>query len=503
LHHSPGSSSAARAAAGHDGHPDRVPADGPRLRVSSARHHYLVVSDLHLADVEDHGDCWKAYKGSRFLFDEDFATLLDEFRGRHTGGALTLILNGDIFDFDLVTIVPEDPPWPVRRSERVRGLNPTAEKSAWKMDVILKHHPRFVTALAAFVTAGHQVVYVLGNHDRELHFPEVRQVLNDAVTRAAREAGTHLPETPIRFEPWFYCVPGEIYVEHGHQFDPYNSFKNVLSPTVPSREGPALALPMGNLSNRYLMTRMGYFNPHASDFILNFFHYVYHWARFYLFSRRSLILPWFVGSLLVISKLLRLKRKLLQSSRPGRDQIEEVARRFELPADQVERINKLHLPPIINKLYRMMRELWLDRVLIALFMTGGTITLALVPIPLWIKLMVPLSSFPLLYFIYEWLARGDTIFTMDTYIPERARAIAELLPVRVITFGHTHRPRQLPLRRGVTFVDTGTWAPITDQNDCQRLAPGFRNTLEVSFEGKDVRVWFDSRLDHTRDGCSG
>ena len=32
---------------------------------------YLIVSDLHLCDVEDHSDGWKAYKNSRYRFDRE------------------------------------------------------------------------------------------------------------------------------------------------------------------------------------------------------------------------------------------------------------------------------------------------------------------------------------------------------------------------------------------------------------------------------------------------
>jgi len=32
-------------------------------------HHYLVVSDRHLCDVEEHADGWKGYESARHLFD--------------------------------------------------------------------------------------------------------------------------------------------------------------------------------------------------------------------------------------------------------------------------------------------------------------------------------------------------------------------------------------------------------------------------------------------------
>ncbi len=94
--------------------------------------------------------------------------------------------------------------------------------------------------------------------------------------------------------------------------------------------------------------------------------------------------------------------------------------------------------PITSKFYRILRELWIDRLLIVTGMTLGTAALALVPIPLWIKLMVPFCAFPLAFTIYEWLARGDTIFSIEHELPGFARKISQLLRVKVVTFGHTH-----------------------------------------------------------------
>lgn len=453
---------------------------------------YLIVSDLHLADVEDHSDGWKAYKSSRFLFDQELEELVHRFMADGEGGdQLTLILNGDTFDFDLVTAVPDDPPWPVTRFERKRGLNATAEKSAWKLELILSHHPHLLCTLANFIASGHKLVFVMGNHDRELHFPEVQRAFIDSLERCAQQAGASLAPGSIQFEPWFYYVRDEVFVEHGQQYDYYTSFKYVLWPVVGNEQ--QLALPMGNLSNRYLMTRMGYFNPHASDYILNMFAYAAHWLRYYAFSRRSLALNWAWGSLLVIAKLLRLKKKL-HSAPPEQEQLlTRVARKFNLSTIDIRTLAQLQRRPITSRMYRLMRELWIDRLAIALLMTGGTVTLALVPIPLWIKLMVPLTAFPTLYFIYEWAAQGETIFTIETAIPERAREISSILPARVIAFGHTHKPRQLPLARDTFFVDTGTWAPVADPKDKSRLCPGLQNYLMVTFHrGKVTEIKLDS-----------
>jgi hypothetical protein len=154
-------------------------------------------------------------------------------------------------------------------------------------------------------------------------------------------------------------------------------------------------------------------------------------------------------------------------------------------------LGALQRPPITTRFYRIVREFWIDRLLIAALMGVGTVVLALSPVPLWTKLMVPLSSFPLMYFVYEWLAKGDTIFTVEREVPAFARRVAEIVGVQVVTFGHTHRPRVIPLDRNTSFVDTGTWAPIISKTERDELVPGYRNFLVVSFDRGEPSVKLD------------
>lgn len=443
---------------------------------------YLVLSDLHLCDIEEHPDGWKAYKSARYSPDADLAELIDSFAsqaGSHD--SLTLVLNGDIFDFDLITAVPDNPPWPVSGAERKRGLLPTAEKSAWKMQRMLHDHPVFVQALARFLARGHRLVYVMGNHDRELHFPEVQDVFRRAVLGHEGPPSRRRPDS-VRFEPWFFHVPGEIYAEHGQQYDYYSCYRHVLWPVIDSPQGPQIALPMGNLSNRHLLTQMGYFNPHASDFVLNAFRYLHHWLKYYAFTRRRIITTWFWESLTVIFSLLRIKKHVHRRPDNYDTHLRQLALRSKLPLETIRALGALQRPPITHKFYRIVREFWIDRLLIAIILTLGTVVLALSPTPMWAKIMIPLSSFPLLYMIYEWLARGETVFTYEREIPVYARRIAELTGVPLVTFGHTHAPRVVPLSAGTSFVDSGTWAPMTPKPGPAVQAAGYRNYLVATFD---------------------
>jgi len=313
--------------------------------------------------------------------------------------------------------------------------------------------------------------------------------------KAASENGLSFSADQLSFEPWFYYEPGEIYAEHGQQFDYYNSWCYQLNPVVQVDGEEIIALPMGNLSNRYLMTGMGYFNPHSSDYILNLFRYMAHWFRYYAFSKRSLVFKWLMGSLLVMWRLLK-NKKLMRLSEEGHiEAMQSLSDRSGISMVQLEKLGSLHRTPITNRVYRIMREFWIDRLAIALLMIGGTITLALVPIPLWIKLMVPLSSFPLLIFLYEYAARGESIFTVSEQLPEYARKVADTLPVKLVCFGHTHIPRLIPLDKGLVFVDTGAWAPVTDSRKPGQLAPGYRNYLLVMFDENGLKTEFGSRLE--------
>lgn len=454
---------------------------------------YLVLSDLHLCDVEEHRDGWKAYKRPQHLFDAELDALVERFVAQgDPQDTLTLVLNGDIVDFDLVTAVPDDPPWPVSRGERKRGLACTEAKSAWKLRHVLAAHQQFLGTLARFVAAGHQVVYVAGNHDQELSFPAVREELLRNLEARAEALGLTFRRDAVRFERWFYYVPGEVYVEHGQQYDFYTSFRHVLDPVL---DDGTLALPMGNLSSRYLMSNIGFFNPHASDYILNIYRYISHWLRYYAFSKRSLAVVWFTGSLLVLSRMLRIKRKTRENPPDEQALLAAYARRQGLPVATVRALDRLKRLPVMYRIFRVLREFWIDRLVMALIMIGGTVTLALVDVPLWLKLGVPLTAFPLVYFVYEEVVHGETIYSAEANYPELAGRIAALLDVKVVTFGHSHEPLLMPLGRGASYVNTGTWAPIFTGGSRDELAPGYRNALFVSIDsGGEASVRLESLL---------
>jgi len=249
----------------------------------------LIVSDLHLSEGLDPASA-KFSRLEDFLFDDAFARFLryhEEVRGqpRFGGRPWLLIINGDLFDFLQVVSLPEEG-GPLRTvkgvqrrqelriNERDYGLGTTAEESEWKLEQIAQGHQRFFAALGWFVARGNHVAIIKGNHDIELHWPQVQERFITEVGRAyTRErlmldGGPSLTseecQTRIHFYPWFYHEAGRVYVEHGGQYEAANHFRDYLNPALPA-DPVRIELPWGSLFVRYLFNQVEDVHPFADN----------------------------------------------------------------------------------------------------------------------------------------------------------------------------------------------------------------------------------------------
>jgi UDP-2,3-diacylglucosamine pyrophosphatase LpxH len=324
-----------------------------------------VISDLHLCEAEPVNrkhPLWKKYKTRQFFFDTTFRDFLSQIEEMAKGEAIELIFNGDTFDFDSVTKVPENPPFQISRIERSRGMFTQSDKSVFKMRTILGDHPIFVNALRDFIGRGHRVVFIIGNHDLELIWPDVQRVLLKIICPRPELADN------IRFCEFFYISNQDTLVEHGHQYDPYCRAEDPIHPFVLRYNRLEIKIPFGNLACRYMINAMGFFNPYTeSNYIMTVKEYARFFFRYIARAQPLLILTWMRGATLTLLHTIRDRLRVpLKDPLVVEERIEEIAARANTKPRVVRELKELAVPSAASQPFQIAQELWLDRALIDL-----------------------------------------------------------------------------------------------------------------------------------------
>jgi UDP-2,3-diacylglucosamine pyrophosphatase LpxH len=422
--------------------------------------HTVAISDIHLCEHEPESGLWMRYRQAPYAPDGEIAAMLDALRAQVRGDALSLILNGDVFDFDAPRVVG---------AESVHhDLPRSAEHAVPTIEAILRDHAIFVAALGRIVADGHTVVFVSGNHDPQMTLPEVRRVIAARVIAAARNAlGDHAPEgdeplaARVVFRAWFHRTADGIIVEHGHQYDSYCSYRYPMSPF--GRDPREIQPTMGSLVARHLSARMGYFNPHVdSSYMLSAIGYMAHWARYYLFSRRSLAAAWAVGAVRTLVELVRRREPGSRARR--RANIAAAVSEAGAPLKRTARHARLFAPPAEDKLALVARELWIDRVMLGLLAAvAGLVWLIAASGPLAVGAVLP----PILLLLYEAMTPKIPLLETWRRVSRAARRVARVHDARAVIFGHTHRPEG-SWEDGVFFGNTGSWSAAYLDVECTR-----------------------------------
>ena len=306
----------------------------------------IVVSDIHLADAEPpylHHPLWKEFKRPKHFIDSSFRSFL-EYVQTTIPSAIELVFNGDIFDFDSVMELPANSSFNLSWLEKIRGLNSEEEKSRFKIKVILDAHPVWVSALKNFMEAGHRVIFVIGNHDLELHWPSVQA---DIFNRLGL-AETH--RTQMRFCEWFYISNKDTLIEHGNQYDAYCLCSNPIHPLVRKGSRVMVRLPFGNLAGKYMVNGMGLMNPHATASYIksSMWEYIRFYYRYMMRAQPFLLWTWFWSALVTLFQSLRegflpaMKDPLTVDAR-----IENIAEKSNASVLVVLALKEVHVHPAI------------------------------------------------------------------------------------------------------------------------------------------------------------
>jgi UDP-2,3-diacylglucosamine pyrophosphatase LpxH len=428
--------------------------------------HTIVVSDLHLADAEDldpKRPLWKRFKQPDLFMDASFRRFLEHL-GREVPGEIELILNGDVFDFDSVMATPRPADFRVGWLERLRGLSAEERKSRFKMSVILRDHPVFVEALRDFVRAGHRVVFVIGNHDMELHWRGVQEEILSALalSRDHRSA--------VRFCEWFYLSNGDTLVEHGNQYDSYCLCTDPINPLITVSGRERVRLPFGNVAGKLMLNGMGLFNPHVeSSYILSLPEYLRFFARYVFKVQPLLAWTWLWGAIATL--VVSLREGFLPAVRAPLDleqHVADIAHRSNAEPRVVRTLRALHVHPAIFNPWKIARELWLDRaVLLALLFAASFQLFSVLHLLARVSVWWFVIPFLLLLPPFAFYARS-----VNSDVNNLQRMLWGLLPtigaaagVTRVILGHTHREQHTDCD-GMELINTGTWSAAYHDVEC-------------------------------------
>jgi len=169
-----------------------------------------IISDLHIGAGEL-DDCDPGCEAALVAFVSEVAA----------DAQAELVLNGDSFDF--VQASPWDGPGLEASGADGAPLAFTLPQSLAKAQSIIDAHGPFFDALGALLRLpGRRLTIMPGNHDADLFWLAVRALIESRIAGPGGAPGTRLQwyrERVYRPEraPW-------VWIEHGHQFDPLNSF---------------------------------------------------------------------------------------------------------------------------------------------------------------------------------------------------------------------------------------------------------------------------------------
>lgn len=187
------------------------------------REHIYSISDIEMGrgDITDD-----------FTDDQAIADFVDRILAEHKGHSsdqkITLILNGDIFDFLKMEYKGELP----------RHI--TEEISLWKLEEVIKAHPRVFQAFKKFLAESktHHIYFVIGNHDADLIWPALQERVKQELFPSNATSTNR-----VTFDYWY--TNGPIHAEHGHLQD--TVFANrTHRPIVNYKNKKILNLPWGS-----------------------------------------------------------------------------------------------------------------------------------------------------------------------------------------------------------------------------------------------------------------
>jgi UDP-2,3-diacylglucosamine pyrophosphatase LpxH len=416
----------------------------------------LVFSDVHLgSDLNDSGPTVPR----SVVIDRDLAALLAHYRKvTPPANRWRVIVAGDFIDFAGMSIdarAGDVLETELSATERKYGLGGAEDHVRLKLKRALSRHPDVFAELAAFVGDGHALTLIHGNHDLELYWDVVKSDFCALLASPAASAAEIAAR--VDFEPWFFYREGFVFIEHGHQYDPFCATPFIMAPLSP-RDPRRVASSLSDTLLRYIVRRTpgmkeyGHEDRGLASYIS--------WGLM-LGARGTVGL--FLRFMEAVRDLRRTARAYLS---PDGVRVREeherrllsLARSSKVPADRLHAALALHATSMGWTPRSVLASVMLDRLGIFFFMIAALLTIAC----LWGRLggyglhvAGALSAVWLL--LHVQLSRARPNVDPAAVMVDRAADLAKLFPSSFIVMGHTHVPATKSIG-SATYINLGSWA---------------------------------------------
>ena len=421
----------------------------------------LVLSDVHLgADLVSYAPPGITPPRTKEV-DEDLVRLLEHYRTRPPPrGRWRLVVAGDLIDLIGMVLPPENVATEATPEERAHGLGNAEDHAALKVRAVAERHHEVFATLARFVAHGHALTIIRGNHDLELHWEGAQRELVEALVAHARvlpgfdrKAFVHR----IDFSPWFFHREGVVYIEHGHQYDPFCSTDHLLAPLSPI-DPRRIARGFSDVLLRFVVRQTARVGDHGHEGRGVFQYMALAWqlgvSGALALGRRYV---------LAIRELFRLRRAYLTGATAAlRRQHEEgmarLARARRVSLERVRKLYELHVPPITRTIPGILGSLLVDRIALTAASLTALAAIALMSLwqvhAAWVALLVPLVWL----LVYPRLRQRRRI-DANVELAARAPLVARIFEAPFVIMGHTHVPAREDLGHA-TYLNLGSWAEL-------------------------------------------
>lgn len=427
------------------------------------RESLLVFSDVHLgSDLNDAGNTVPRSKA----IDDDLAAMLAHYRKAPPAAGADrwrVIAAGDFIDFIGISIDPRDEDrehlkTELTRAEREFGLGGAEDHVLLKLRRAVERHASVFEELGAFIAGGHALTVIHGNHDLELHWPNVQTAFCEHLARLAK-SDVAIIAARVEFRPWFFHRDGLVFIEHGHQYDPFCATPYILAPLCPrdpNRVNPTLSDSLLRHIVRRTpgMKEYGHEERGLASYIS--------WGLM-LGARGTIDL--FRRFFFIVFELREIARAY--TSENGKKVREEHERRLRALSEETgvseERLREalsLHCTPLGVTPRGVLTSVMLDRLSVFAAMVIALILIAvtwpLVGTSIALPMLVALLA--LWVVVHVLLSRGRPNVDPRVEMEVRTPDLARLFPASFIVMGHTHIPTTKSVREDITYINLGSWA---------------------------------------------